>query len=70
MFCENIPQWCNFPVEVTEENKEQLYEIGKNDVHVEAYRGWGLSVCRNKREFKPGPHVAGMDTSSADALES
>ena len=29
MFCEHIPQdWCNFPVEVTEENKEALYEIG------------------------------------------
>ena len=29
MVCEHIPQdWCNFPVEVTEENKEQLYEIG------------------------------------------
>ena len=26
------------------------------------YRGCGLSVCRNKREFKPGPHVAGMDS--------
>ena len=29
MFCEHIPRdWCNFPVEVTEENKERLYEIG------------------------------------------
>lgn len=63
MFCENIPQdWCNFPVEVTEENKRTaVRDRNKNDVHVEAYRGCGLSVCRNKREFKPGPHVAGMD---------
>lgn len=29
MFCEHIPaEWCNFPVEVTEENREKLYEIG------------------------------------------
>ncbi len=24
-------------------------------------RGCSLSLCRNKREFKPGPYVAGMD---------
>lgn len=30
MFCECIPkEWCNFPVEVTEENQNRLYEIGQ-----------------------------------------
>ena len=73
VYCENIPQdWCNFPVEVTEENKEQLYEIRgiKMMSMFEAYRGCGLSVCRNQREFEPGPCGRYGVPSSADALES
>lgn len=44
MFCENIPQdWCNFPVEVTEENKEQLYEIGIKMMSM--LKLTGVAVC-------------------------
>ena len=43
-FCENIPQdWCNFPVEVTEENKEQLYEIGIKMMSM--LKLTGVAVC-------------------------
>lgn len=63
MFCENIPQdWCNFPVEVTEENKEQLYEIGIKMMSM--LKLTGVAVCLYagiSGNLSPAPHVAGMD---------
>ena len=34
MFCQRFPQWWNYPVEVTEENREHIFEIASKMMSV------------------------------------
>lgn len=34
MFCQRFPQWWNYPVEVTEENREHIFEIASKMISV------------------------------------
>ena len=44
MFCQRFPQWWNYPVEVTEENREHIFEIAsKNDVCDQTVIHWSMS---------------------------
>ena len=67
MFCQRFPQWWNYPVEVTEENREHIFEIAsKNDFCDQAVIHWSMSLCRDQRESGNGTYVAGVDTDRRD----
>ena len=34
MFCQRFPQWWNYPIEVTEENREHIFEIASKMISV------------------------------------